>query len=302
MKFLFVVAAICVAQPAMAFDRMLLGDCQATFERLSDLVAPDDAKNLIRLRSIDATFDGWCKIDGAAPGFENAKFETLIWRTEDTSRWIIEEIPPLALQLRITGLDPDTMQGSRTTNRPIVNVDATLRQNPDAGQLIVESLAMSNEAGDNATFSGVFDRVFLSSPSMMQVSLGSAVFKAGLVSVTLDGTYENPFGANLTATVNGEEQVRDEQIFGWISKMPEGVIDDASRAELMAFARGIPGPVGTLEVIIGSERGLGLMQVGMSIFQSIETFDVDDWDCALDLMLDGLTVSAGWSPRDGQID
>lgn len=302
MRNLMIAAIICTAQPALAFDRMLLGDCQASFEQLSNLIAPDDDKTSARLRSIDATFDGWCKIDGGDPGFEGAEFDTFIWRTDDTSRWTIDSIPPMGLQLRITGLDPDTMQNSAPTNRPLVTVEATIRQDPDAGQVIVERIEMSNDAGDSMTVSAVFERVFLSSPSMMQVSAGAAVFKAGLMSMTLDGTYENPFGAKFSVSIDGDEQTQQQEIFDIISKLPEGVIDDASRAELMAFADDVPRPVGTLDMVVGSERGFGLMQVGMAMYRSLETAFADGNGPELDVLMDGLTISSDWTPSDGHAD
>lgn len=302
MKYLIIAAATCAAQPALAFDRMLLGDCQAGFERLADLIDPDDATTSVRSRSITATFDGWCKIDGRAPGFEDFEFETLIWRADDTSRWTVEGIPPLGLQFRVTGLDPDTMQNSASSARPLVTLEATLRQDPNAGQVIVERATMFNDAGDEITVSAVFDRMFLSSPSMMQVSVGSMAFKAGLFSMSLDGTHENPFGFNVSANVNGVENIQQEKAFGLVSRLPEGVIDDASRSELSAFAGDLPGPVGTLEIVVGSERGLGLMQVGMSAYQSVVSIIDDEAEMELDILLDGLTVSADWTPQNGPSD
>ena len=83
--------------------------------------------------------------------------------------------------MRVRGLNPDEMQDGGKTDRPMVSVDMTLRQEPAAGQVIVERAVMQNDADDIFAFSGVFERVFLSSPSMMQVSMGSASFKAGPV-------------------------------------------------------------------------------------------------------------------------
>ncbi len=307
MRYLFVAAMMCAAQPAAAFDRMLLSDCQASFERLAELVDPASAETKVRLRSISATFDGWCKIDGGAPGFDDVEFDTFIWRSEETSRWVNDEIPPLGLQLRITGLDPDSMEDSPPTNRPPVTVDATLRQDPAAGQVILEQVVMANDAGDRVTLSGVFDRVFLSSPSMMQVSVGSAVFKAGLMSLTLDGTHRNPFGAEFSGSFNVDGNLREGDVFSTISSLPDGVIDDASRAELTAFAEDLPKPVGTLDIVVGSERGLGLMQVGAAMY-NLATYAAGDSTSGnsggreLGILFDGITVSADWAPRDGQTD
>lgn len=302
-KMLFA-AAICFAQPALAFDRMLLGDCQASFERLADMVEPDNANTPRQLRSITATFDGWCKITGRDPGFEDVEFDTLIWRADETSRWVNDGIPPLGLQVRITGLSPDTMQNSAKTGRPPVSIEATIRQDPNAGQVIVEHAIMANDAGDSITASAVYERVFLSSPSMMQVSIGSAVFRRGLVSMTLDGRHENPFGFNVDANINGDQKAGQAETFRIISALPDGVLNDASRAELTAFASDLPRPVGTLEVVVGSERGLGMVQLGGAMFNGASSlFDEgEDAGPSMEILFDGLAISADWTPRDGRTD
>jgi len=232
MKFTLAAALLCFAQPAIAFDRMLLGDCQSSFEQLAELISPDDEKTPRMTGSISATFDGWCKITGGASGFEDANFETLSWRTDDTDRWTGQGIPPLALELNVTGLNPDQMQASSATHRPPVSVEVTLRQHADAGQLILESARMYNDLGDSMVVSGVFERVFLSSPSMMQVSVGAATFKAGLFLMTLDGTHENPFGFGIDADLIGDDEAQQGAAFEVLSGLPEGVMDDESRAEL----------------------------------------------------------------------
>lgn len=302
MKYLAILTSMAAAQPAYAFDRMVLGDCQQAAQGVAELFSVNETDTAIALRSISATFDGWCMIAGSDPGFEDAEFETLIWRMDGTKLWTVDGRAPLGLQVRMTGLDPDSLQGSAPTDRPRVTAEVTVRQNPDLGQLIFERVVLDNEHGDTLTFSAVFDRVFLSSQSMMQVSLGSAVFKAGLLSMTLDGTHANPFAAEFSGNVTVDGSLREADVFSAISSLPDGVVDSASRAELVAFAEDLPRPIGTLDVVVGSERGLGLMQVGMAIYNSIESITAGESGIDLDLLLDGLSLSADWSPKDGKVD
>jgi len=171
----------------------------------------------------------------------------------------------VGLQIQwIAGLVPE----GGAENIPPLAVEVTLRQDPDAGLLILERAEMSNEFGDTLSVSGVFERVYLMSLSMMQVSLGSAAFKAGLLSMTLEGTHENPFGFYGKVDVTGTPQTQSQAAFDAISRLPEGVMDDASRAEMTAFAADLPKPVGTLDVTVASERGLGLIQVGSAIYRT----------------------------------
>ena len=289
------------AFPATAFERMQRSACQESFTRLADLVpdqsAEQDATADEIARSIGVTPDGWCQFEARSTDID-LDFDVFEWRMEDTERWTRDGIPPLALDVRVSGLDPDAFEGDQDTDRPLVDMTATLRQEPDAGLVILERVAMENSAGDALAISGVFERVFLSSPSMMQVSLGSATFKAGLMVLTLDGTHENPFGFEGEFYINGTEQDRSEGAFDVLSAIPDGVIDDASRAELMAFAADLPKPVGKLETSVSSERGLGLMQVAMSMVSAVESAmaENDGRGNMMEILLDGLTITADWTP------
>jgi hypothetical protein len=189
------------------------------------------------------------------------------------------------------------MQGGVSTDRPMVNVDVTLRQEPAAGQLIVERAVIRNDAGDSLAVSGVFERMFLSSPAMMQVSMGSATFNAGLMSMMLEGSHENPFGFYIDVEMRSVPQAQRAAAFDLISKLPEGLISDASRAEITGFAGDLPRPVGTLELSFVSERRLGLMQIGSSFLAiAWTTIEDDDMSKELDILFDGLWINADRSP------
>jgi hypothetical protein len=299
-KCLVLAAIVAVtALPVAAFDRMTRATCQASFERLTELTKPSDPTSPSELRFITVTTDKWCQITAGDPGFEAVPFTELEWRMDGTRLWTEDAVPPLGLRVRVRGLDPDEMQGGVSTDRPMVSVDVTLRQEPAAGQVIVERAVMSNDAGDSLSVSGVFERVFLSSPAVMQVSMGSATFKAGLVSMTLEGTHENPFGFYIE--MRGVPQAQRDAAFDLISKLPDGLISDASRAEITGFAGDLPKPVGILEVAVVSERGLGLMQIGSSFLASALTIIEDDeMSNELEILFDGLLINADWSPA-GQV-
>lgn len=296
------VSAICLAvaaPPLWAEERMSRTKCQEMFERFIDLADPDNPDRALQTEYIRVTPDSWCQIRGRDPGYGDMPFDTFEWRMEDSALWRDEGIPPLALEVRIAGLDPDELDGQPDLRRPDIDIEVTLRQEPDAGLVLLERAFASNGAGDELSVSGVFERVFLSSEAMMQVSMGSAAFKAGLVSMTLEGTHENPFGLNVDVDAQGGAQAQSEGAFDIILRLPDGVIDDASRAELTAFAGDLPRPVGTLEVSVASERGLGLMQVGMSAFLAMDSMwdgDPDEDRKQLDVLFDGVTVQADWSP------
>ncbi|WP_375280458.1 hypothetical protein [Pseudooctadecabacter sp.] len=289
------------ASPVAAFDTMTRTMCQDSWAVFADYLGLIEADMVGQTQSITATPQGWCRIKGQSAGFEDAQFATFDWRSDDNARWTEQEIPPLGLQIRITGLDLSDVAGSTPDTRRDLTFDATLRQEPAAGQIILERAVLANDMGDELAVSGVIERVFLSSTSMMQVSIGSAAFKAGLVTMTLEGRQDNPFGFAIDAELRGHPQARQQAAFDLISRLPEGVIDDATRAELMAYAGDLPSPAGTLEISAASERGLGLMQLGASVALSfaaiMEDASVEDAERhQLEILLDGVTISADWTP------
>lgn len=295
------------AWPAAAEERMTRTKCQQAFQRLANMVDSSDPNIPLQTQFVRVTDDAWCQFRTSDPGFEDVPFEEIDWRLEDSARWIDQGIPPLAVQVRIRGIDPQELQEGGPVGRPKLDLEATLRQEPDAGLVIVERIDISNAEGDRIALSGVFERVFLSSPSMMQVSLGSATFKAGLATMTLVGTYENPFGLNASVQVTGSDEAQSEAIFKGLTAMPEGVIDSSSRAELMAYAADLPRPIGTLEVQMASERGLGMMQIGAAMYSTFVSIMEDDDDASariareMEIMFDGMRITADWTPADKSV-
>ena len=302
-RILATLAAIASATGAHAFNRMMRADCRTTVEKIGDLVIRENAQTQSDfdavIAAIRVTPQGWCEIPARAQGLDFMEMDSLQWRAEGVTRWTRDGIPPLALEVRMTGLDPDEMQGGdTTTRRPPVTVEALLRQDPGAGLIVIEHAAMFNDAGDIMTVSGVFERVFLSSPSMMQISMGSATFKAGLMTMTLDGTHENPFAFSIDVDVRGNPTAQQEAMFESITSLPDGLIDDASRAELTAYAGDLPKPIGTLEVSVASENGLGLAQVGMALYSGfVSIMDEGAISEEMEILFSGLTMTADWSPK-----
>lgn len=285
--------------PVAAYDTMTRTLCQDSWAVFAEYLDVVDAEFGGQTRSITATPQGWCRIKGQSAGFEDAQFSSFDWRSDDTARWTEQKIPPLGLQIRITGLDPDDMDGETSDTRRELTFEATLRQEPAAGQIILERAVLANDMGDELAVSAVIERVFLSSTSMMQVSIGSAAFKAGLVTMTLEGRQDNPFGFPIDAELRGNPQARQQAAFDLISRLPEGVIDDATRAELTAYAGDLPSPAGTLEVSAASARGLGLMQLGASVamsFASIMDEGAERDRDQLEILLDGVKIRADWTP------
>lgn len=294
---------ILAAGSAMSQEQMNRTSCQEAYQRAADLVSPNDATVGLQIQFTRVTPDGWCQFRASDPGFADMPFTVIEWRMEDSARWTVDGIPPLALEVRIEDFQPDDMQTRGPGAKPPLDIEATVRQDPDAGLVILERAVLTNDFGDSLSVSGVFERVFLSSPSMMQVSMGSAAFKAGLMSMTLEGTQENPFGFYGEFTIQGTPQTQSEAAFEAISQLPDGLMNDASRAELTAFAADLPNPVGTLELSVASERGFGMMQFGAAMYSGFaDQLDEGADNNELEILFDGLTIDANWSPSAQTVD
>lgn len=294
------VAAAPVASAAQ--DRMTRMGCQDGFLQFMQMLSaqPDLAHR--QSRSVRVTPAGWCQARRSDPGFEEMEASQVIWRMQDPQRWLRDGIAPLALDVEITGLRTSHMRQGAARGHPDLNISARLRQLPDAGQVIVEQFVMDNGAGDALRMSGVIERVFLSSPAMMQVSMGSAAFKAGLFSLTLEGDYENPFAFGIDVQLVGDEAAQQAAAFEIINALPHGVFDAASRAELMAFAEDLPRPRGTLEVIAQAERPIGMLQLGAIAALTLPDAGRGSGMDRYNTLLDGVRVDVDWTPAEARAD
>lgn len=282
--------------PAEAFERMDAAQCQQSFTELALLFNAGDRSDPVLDQRVTVTGEGWCYIAPDPPSLPDANVSSIEWRAEGLARFIDDGIPPLALELRVRGLKPDALQGDISTDRPDLTFSAVLRQDPQAGQVIVERAELSNGAGDVLAFSGVFGRVFLTSPSMMQVSIGAAALNAGLVQMTLSGAHENPFGLPVDVEFRGNPQAQSRAAFEVLSLLPDGLLATGARETLSEFAGALPKPVGALEVGLYSERGLGFVQVGVALSMSANRA-MDKRE--LDILFDGLSLNATWTPATG---
>ena len=300
MKTILTMVVFLAATQVSAFGRMSMSDCTQSWEVFNLLMNEGDRDDPRLGAFVRVTPQGWCAVRGSDPAFATSRFDEMEWRAEEISRFVDDGIPPLALEFRISGLDPDEMEaGDISTNRPPLTLSATLRQIPAAGQVIVERAELASDAGDVIAGSMVFERLFLSSKSMMQVSIGSVTYKAGLFEMSLSGEYENPFGFNGKLTMRGSPEAQRRAAFDLISRLPDGFVDDASRAELTGFAGELPRPQGSLDLALDSETGFGLVKVGT--FAAMGWVDMVE-NGGLDVLLDGMTLGADWSPTTGQTD
>lgn len=296
-RFAWVIAAFFAGLPvpAIAWDDMSLSECRMSLSQLFEYLPADDIDWNVIDAALSVSADRWCSIAGDAVTPEPGEFGVVEWRMEDAARWTEDGIAPIALGFRMTDVLPDDRADLTFAPEDRLTIEIDLRQDQDAGVVTIERAAMANGRGDVVSVSGVFGRVFLTSPAMMQMSAGSAVFQAGFLSMTLTGEMENPFGFPVEGELRGSDEAQRQAAFDLLSRLPMGVLDASSRAELTAFAGDLPEPVGTLEASIFAERGLGLMQVGAAAAMQL-TQDEAERRQQMAVLLDGVTIRADWTP------
>jgi hypothetical protein len=289
-----------LAFPAQAYERMQRSDCRDALSAgaaaigldQADIYAADNARHVV-------TADGWCRLFGDDPMFSGAPFATLDWRAEGISRLTVEGRPPEALEIRIE--DWRTEPGdplTRGANRRPAPVDATLslRHVQDSRQLILESLRIGSDAGDELFLTAVFERVDFSSAAMAQVSLGSVALGRLNARATLNGWVENRVLPSLE--IEGDPQAVRRMVRDGIDLLPGHLFDTASQANLDAFLDALPAPRGTLELGLRSDSGMMFSGVG-ALFLFGRALDTADPATAL---LDGVHVDVIWTPDPNQTE
>lgn len=282
-----------LASPAAAYDRMQLADCDNAWLAVLDVVTtsvaafgapmPPDERNVLREVRSELTEDGWCRLRKGVPGLENAEFETFDWQAEDIGRFIQDGDPPLALRMRLAGVE------NPGADRPPVDLNASLRQLPGTGQLLVEHLALADADGQVLTLSALLSGAFLETKASAASSLGGIALRQGEVTLYLTPDRIAALGAesgddlgNFTTVVAAITNGADDQ-----------QLAAPDRAALAALAQALPGATGTLQVGLRSSRGFSWLQMALAMSRA-ETLDPAE---VANFALSGLTLTADWQPK-----
>jgi len=247
---------------------------------------------------------GWCRVAGGGAGLEEARFATLDWQAEGADRFIKDGAPPLALRVRVQGIQSDLLfiderpfgfsNGREPAENPIsdrhYNLDLSLRQIPGAGLLVLEAFELGDAFGKWATITAVLDGAYLDTKSSAQSSL------AGMTVQQLAAQFA-------LRPDRSEEQLLPTLLLVFdLSAMVSDVLDGldaqqlptASRVELAALLDDLPQARGDLYIKARSRNGLGWLQIlGANSFNpDATTAEI------LGFALSGVTLDATWTPLE----
>ena len=199
-------------------------------------------------------------------------FEEVRWRADRLDDFANGRGLPSGLQLRLTG-------GDAGPSDAISYIALTLRHLPDEGLLFVEQLDPGHPNDRPIAVTAVLGGAYFR-------DIGSAMMAAGglnlqKLSATVETTPElmTEFAPDLTTSM------LESAILG----LSFGQLDRVDRRAASDFAAALPDATGLLVVELTSERGLGMIQIGMA--GTKEGAEV------VSFALSGATVGVGWTPK-----
>ncbi len=275
--------ALLAATPAYAYERADASECQAIWQAFADAL-PASWKIVDQPERIQAqtTDDGWCRLVGETPGLENAGFETLDYRVDGINRIILDKIPPKALGLRLRNV---TTGGAQAQTLQSVRID--LSHDQPSQSLLVEHFEFMTEHGGRLQLTAVFNHLDLNSRGTMMMSLG------GISLSQAAGVLEVKGADDLLDARDGSDSDK-AMLLRALDMLPDDKIGANSTAALAAFLDRTALD-GTLRFSLRSERGIGMLQAIMGGWSSDIETDTDLAE-ALEILLDGVTVSFDWTP------
>lgn len=283
MRGLVLSCALVLASPAAAYETADVSECNALWDgfiKLIPLIWGDDQKPSL----IDAvtTDDGWCRLIGEAPGLVNAPFDTLDYRVDGINRFILDGIPPSALALRVRNVDT-----AGTDPRLITRVDVALAHDQASRSLLVETLELVEASGGRFQMTAVFNHLDLTNTGTMMMSVGGVSLSqaAGVLEVV---------GGDDLFEARREPSAARDMFLTALGTLPQETISPQSALALADFLDDAA-PDGTLNFTVYSQRGIGLLQYIIGGLRH-DTDTIAGFSEALEIALDGVTVTFDWEP------
>lgn len=273
-----------LATPVAADMRVTQAECTGSWIRALTLVfgaIPDAlAQENVALQEeafaaikVSRTNDGWCQVDpGPFGALLATDLEDVRWRADDLGAFVNDTGLPRRFQLRLTG-------GASGPSDLISYISLTLQHLPDEGLLLIEDLDLGHPNDTPIAVSAVFGGAYFD-------DIGSALLSIG-------GLNLQQLEATVAVTPELIAELAPDLTAGWlessVAAMSFEQLDRQDRRAVLDFANALPDATGDLAMEFVSERGLGLIQVGMA--QSREDAEI------VSFLLSGATVGVDWQPE-----
>ncbi len=302
-------AALLLATPVAAQDRMTAEQCNGSWAALETLVGVD-----IGSPSIEPDNEGWCMItdgDLAVDERRRLRIASLRWRASDIGRFIQSGLPPRSLEIKgrnfalvpVTG-DPvyDYLLAVQSA-RGATSFGLNVRWDGVQNTVIVNDAFVSFSDKDRIEATARIDGVNLTDHTTTQMSIGSMGLRELSIKSDFAGWFEAyvalGLGANLLSNGAGspEDQVAryKQQAADFIGSLPDANMSVASRNALSAFVMALPHPRGRAQMQLNAAPSLGATR--MAPFTVLPAAPTPQQ--VIDLGLAGVTLLFTWAPTGG---
>ncbi len=268
-------------------------DCRAEWERLGELLV-DNRIVTSAPRGVALTTQDGCRV--TAPSLPDAgnmsvKAREMVWSGEGMARFSDDGLPPIALDLELTGMRFIPRLGDRRMSYLMEiqgfgeGIDLTLRArwDADAQRLNLSTLRLDFPGEDSLSFSATVEGVDLSDRAAMQMSAGRFAITRTVTVIRSERLFQEvllmPLGMALLDP-EGDPEAQVEKLkadaLEVIADLPEASLPPDSRAALERLIADMPEPSGVLSVVMTADPGLGAAR-GMRL-----AADPDNLDAVLD--------------------
>lgn len=275
-----------LAEPVAADMRVTRSECTGSWSRLVDLVfAPlsqlmvmdtdrlDEERKAFDAVGVGLTPDGWCFVEpGPFGALVDTDFEEVRWRADGLDAFANGTGLPSGLQLRLTG-------GDAGPSDAISYIALTLGHLPDEGLLIVEQLDLGHPNDTPIAVTAVLGGAYFDDIGSAMMAVGGLSLQKFAATVETTPALIAELAPDLTASL----------LESTVAGLSFGQLDRADRRAVLDFAGALPDATGLLSVELTSERGLGMIQIGMA--------GTKDGAEAVRFALSGATVGVDWTPE-----
>ena len=306
MRALWTLAALALAAPAAAQERMSREQCEDTLVQLAALVGTETPQ-------VEVTSDaeGWCVVADARLNLDQYSqwsLDKLRWRAGDIARFLDEGLPPRSLEIIGEGLgvlaetgDPVfdylfEIQASQSKSEFGLNIRWDGLQNA----VVVEEAYITFNADNRISASARIDGVNLTDAASMQTSLGSFGLRDLSAQAEFDGWFEAYLAMPLGQLVlqNGDvapqtqvEALQDQAVT-FIQALPNESVPENTRAALSAFVEALPNPRGSARLQLSATP-----PIGMARFAPLGlTAQAPTLDTFVPILLEGTSLLFTWAP------
>lgn len=302
-----IAAALFLATPTMAQERMTQDNCETGWVALSSMVMPESAP-----QTSSVSDDGWCELRDVTLPFDrrvNAQFDLIRWRASDMARVTDLGLPPRSLDLDVQGFrtlpqtgDPvyDYMLGLQAS---VTQMAFGLRFRWDGVQnaVLLDSVYFDVSPGNRIEGSARIDGVNLTDMGSLQASAGTMGVRELTLKSDFDGWFE-ALGATVLAAALDRDSAESPQAqvdglrrlaIEAVSHIPDAAMPAPSRMAMVSFLEVLPKPRGTAQLQLSADAPLGAARaMGLSVMAP----DAEPADL-IAAALDGVTVLFTWSPQ-----